>query len=135
EIRARGTLVGDEHGAIGTHCQRLPQCVLRLRGPHRHEHDLARAPGVLQPEGFLDGVRVKRVERPLTRAIETLRVRVDPARALGDLLDADGDLHAGRTLLSRIPCYAPELRARTGAPPSYEPPPDDSPRGPLPRDR
>ncbi len=94
QIRARGPLVGDEHGAVGAHREGLAQRVHRLLGPERHDHDLA-ALRLLDAERFLDGIDVGRIERSLARAIETVRRRVETLVDGGvrNLLDADGDLH------------------------------------------
>ena len=58
------------------------------------EIDLALAGRILEPKCLLDGIRVEPVQGTFTRPVEPFRAGVDPAIALGNLLDADGDLHA-----------------------------------------
>src|SRR3954468_10662948 len=98
EIGACGGLVADENRTIGAHCERLAERVLRLRRAERHQDDLAVPRSVLQPERFLDRVRVERVQRALARAMEALRAGMYSLRALRPRRDADGDLHRLRTL-------------------------------------
>ena len=114
EIRARGARVGDEHGAVGAHRERLAERVGGLLGPERDDDDLG--VGVaLEPQRLLDGVRVEVVERPLAGTVEALRARIEPAGPFGDVLHADGDLHdRGR---SYIPGDCHRLRLRPGPAP------------------
>src|SRR5205823_8426700 len=96
---ARGGGVGDEHGAIGAHRERLAQRVERLLRPERDGDDLG-AGVALEAQRLLDRVRVEVVERALARAVEAEGLRIEAARPLGHVLDADGDLHPGGTLVA-----------------------------------
>ena len=95
-VGAGGGVVADEDRPVGAHRERLAHGVAGGRRPHCHEHHLAVAPGLLEAQRLLDGVRVEGVERALAGAVEPLRRRVDPLRrGVRDLLHTDGDLHAG----------------------------------------
>src|SRR6266540_2388214 len=94
EVRARGGGVADEHGAVGAHREPLAQRVESALGPQRHEHDLALAARLFHAQRLLDRVRVERVQRPLTGAVEPLGRGIEAlCLRLGHLLHAYGDLH------------------------------------------
>ena len=119
EVGSCRRFVADEDRPVRAHRQSLAQRVLGLRRPHRDEDDFALSGRILQPEGLLDRIGVEGVQRTLARAVEPLgsgSIR----RSLGNLLDADGDLHSRHDSteadLGRDACYRPTLRARTGAP-------------------
>jgi len=95
QVGAGDRVVGDEHGAVGSHGERLAERVERASGPHRHEHHLAFAPGFLDLERLLDRLRVEVVERAFAGTVKPLRVRVDALRdsRIRDLFDTDRNLH------------------------------------------
>ncbi len=99
-----------EHGAIGAQRERLAERPQRGLRAHADDDDLAVRTGraLLQAEGLLDRVRVERVQRALTRAVEPRRRGIDAARGgrVRHFLDADGDLQA------ELPPGAPAREAR-----------------------
>ncbi len=103
EVGACGAGVGDEDCPVGAHRQGLAERVRRFLRPERDDDDLALGVA-LQPQRLLDRVRVEMVERALAGAIEPLRPRIDPGRALGDVLHADSDLHLPRAILHTGDC-------------------------------
>ncbi len=94
QIGARSGIVGDEHGPVSTHRECLAERIDRLRGPERDHHDLASV-RLFESESLLHRVHVGCVEGTLARPVEPVRRGVDPPHRgrIGNLLDANGDLH------------------------------------------
>ncbi len=87
--------VGDEDGLGRTHRERGAQARHLVVGRHRDQRDLAPARGVDELQRHLDAVAVGLVEDELAAAVERVvgRQRTRHGR-VGNLLDADGDVHA-----------------------------------------
>ena len=107
-------LVGDEHGAVCSHRETLAQGFGCPFWTHGDENDLALAGRVAQAQSLLDRVRVERIETGLAGAVETHRAGIDALRpALGNLLDADGNLHRAKTLTARASFSASNKHRQT----------------------
>ena len=94
-VGTRERRVGDEDRLGRTHRERGAQAGdLVVRG-HRDQRDLATARGVDELQRHLDAVAVGLVEDELAAAVERVvgRERARHSR-VGNLLDADGDVHA-----------------------------------------
>ena len=91
-MRARGGVVRDQDRAVGSHGERLAQRVERLLRAERDSDDLGIGVA-LEAQRLLDCVGIEVVERAFAGTVEALRARIDATRPLGDVLDADGNLH------------------------------------------
>ena len=89
----------EQHAAIGAHRERGADRLLSRWGTERDDDDFARPGFLLQPQRFLDGELVVRVEDELDAGlVQRLAVRgdLDARLGIGDALDANGYFHKRR---------------------------------------
>ncbi len=96
KIRSNQRVGGHKHGPIGPHSERLAQRGHCPLGPHR-EHDDFSSGRRSDAQSLLDSGEVPRVQRSLARPVDSPGRGVESSRGrrIGNLLDADRDLHGG----------------------------------------